>query len=159
MPSKINHALLLFVTAQSLAWAAEPPAALPVERYQPLIVRSPFALASENAAPAVASDAAGFAKDLVLTGVARVNGGEYVTLVSRDQSQRFGLMKGEIYNGITLASVAWSDTVGKTRVTLKRGHEYGVIGFDEAAGPPVASPAPKNPSAEVNPAQRMSPTP
>jgi hypothetical protein len=133
-----------------------------VERYQPLIVRSPFALASENAAPVVASDDAGFAKDLVLTGVARINGGEYVTLVSRDQSQRFGLMKGETYSGITIASVAWSDTVGKTRVTLKRGHEYGVIGFDEAAvcgAPPAANSAPKNPSAEVNPAQRMSPMP
>lgn len=105
------------------------PAAFPLERYQPLMARSPFSLATEGAPQVGAS---GFARDLVLTGVVRLNGGEFVTVVSRDQSVRFGLMRGESRNGISIAGVAWSDVAGKTRVTLRRGDEYGVIGFDEA---------------------------
>ena len=100
---------------------------------------------------------------LVLTGVVRLNDGEYVTIASRDQSQRFGLMSGETYNGITVASVAWSDAIGKTKVTLKRGSEYGVVSFDEAvvnnngaAGPTLGG---AQPNATILPAGITLPNP
>ena len=110
------------------------PAAVPLERYQRMLARSPFALASAAVAvPAPVVDTAGFARDLFLTGIARMGGGEYLSIATRDQTQHFGLMTGESYNEITVVSVAWSDEVGKTKATLKRGNEYGVIGFDEAA--------------------------
>lgn len=114
------------------ARAGDAPAAVPLDRYRDMLARSPFVLATEAPAPVVA-DSAGFAKDLVLTGIVRMAGGEYVSIASRDQSKRFGLMTGETYDGITVVSVAWSDQPGKTKATLKQGNEYGIIGFDEAA--------------------------
>ncbi|MCX6968424.1 MAG: hypothetical protein NTZ46_11735 [Verrucomicrobia bacterium] len=141
--------LLLMVKPQGIA-APSPaggpshalPAALSLERYRPMMERSPFAVASE-AAPAQPVAAAGFAKDLVLTGAVRLGGSEFVTISSRDQTQRFGLKTGETYNGISVVSVAWSDAVGKTKATLKSGSEFGVIGFDEALMRNNAAPTPE----------------
>jgi len=143
--------------------AGDQPAAFSLDRYQGMIDRSPFAVASQGATPPSAPDAVGFAKDLVLTGVVRLNDGEYVTIASRDQSQRFGLMRGETYNGITVASVEWSDAIGKTKVTLKRGSEYGVVSFDEAVvnnnGAAGAAPGGVQPTATILPAGITLPNP
>jgi len=141
--------ILLLLGARG--FASEPvtelPKAVAIDRYQTMIERSPFALATQSAPVRPVADVPGFAKDLVLTGAVRLASGEYVTLASRDgQSQRFGLRTGETYNDIAMVSVAWSDAVGKTTVTLKRGNEFGVVGFDEAAvrsgptGPPSGAP-------------------
>lgn len=133
MPSKLNPIFpALLLGFASFALAGELPASTPLERYQPMLDQSPFALATQAAPPPPVTDAAGFAKDLILTGIARLSNGEFVSISSRDQTQRFALSTGESYNDITVASVAWSDAVGKTKVTLKKGSEYGVIGFDEA---------------------------
>lgn len=118
-------------------------AALPVpttiERYASMIEHPPFAVATQAATPPPAVEVPGFAKDLVLTGAVRLNGSEYITFASRDQSQRFGLKTGDkTPDGIFVVSVAWSDVIGKTKVTLKRGNEFGVIAFDEAVGRPTA---------------------
>ena len=144
MPSKmklLSHTIagtfLLLATRGMAGPAAQSsaPALLPVptsiERYQTMIEHSPFAVASA-AAPVAPVDVAGFAKDLVLTGAVRLSTGEYITIASRDQTQRFSLWSGETYNGISVVSVAWSDAIAKTKVTLKRGNEFGVISFDEA---------------------------
>lgn len=164
MPDKmmktLKMAFALLVSGAVRVFAVEEPAMLPVDRYQPMIARSPFSLATESVAPAAN---AGFARDWVLTGVVRLDGGEFITVVSRDLSQRFALMRGDSFNGITIAGVAWSDTAGKTRVTLKRGTEYGVVGFDEAAllerpagaAPPAA--APSAPPAESTAPPRVAP--
>ncbi|MEI6561756.1 MAG: hypothetical protein WCO68_06705 [Verrucomicrobiota bacterium] len=152
---------LLLAAAHAVADSAAPaekpvpsllPAAMPLERYQMLIERSPFAVATETAPPP-AVDVAGFAKDLVLTGAARLSSGEYyITISSKDQNQaqRFGLKSGETYNGISVVSVAWSDAIGKTKVTLKNGNEFGVIGFDEAVINTAAAPPPAGPVPFVN---------
>ncbi len=121
------------------------PGAEPLSRYQQMIERSPFALASEAAPPAAPADNNGFTKDLVLTGVVRLNEGAYVTVESKDHNQRFSLRTGASDGEITLVSVAWADGVGKTKATLQRGTEFGTIGFDEAAA--AAAPAPNNPGA------------
>jgi len=42
-------------------------------------------------------------------------------------------------------SVAWSDAVGKTKVTLKNGSDFGVIGFDEAVMNSSVPPSPVGP--------------
>jgi len=133
MPSKLNPlfpALVLGIA--SCAFAGELPTATPLDRYQPMLDQSPFALATQAATPPPVTDVAGFSKDLILTGIARLSEGEFVSIATRDQTQHFALSTGESYNGITVASVAWSDAVGKTKVTIKKGSEYGVIGFDEA---------------------------
>ena len=125
------------------------PAASTIERYKDLIEHSPFAIATKNEAPPPV-EVPGFARDLVLVGVVRLTGNNYYIMVaSRDLSQRFGLGPSDTSNGISVANVAWSDGIGKTKVTLKRGSEYGVIGFDESVirggtagpnpGPPTGS--------------------
>jgi hypothetical protein len=135
MLSKLN---LLFFSAgmglgwASFAWAGDLPAVTPLERYQAMLDQSPFALASQAAPPSPATEAAGFAKDFILTGIVRLSQGEFVSIATRDQSQRFSLSNQDSYHDITIASVEWSDSIGKTKVTLKKGSEYGVIGFDEA---------------------------
>lgn len=147
--------LCFFLLALSCVARASEKAPLvePLSRYQAMIERSPFALATEGAPVPAATDNAGFTKDLVLTGAVRLSNGEYITIASKDQTQRFGLMTGETYNGITIASVTWSDAVGKTKVTLKRGTEYGTISFDEAAargGAAGATPAEGTPPVPGN---------
>jgi len=149
MPSKmklLSHAalgvFLLLATHGTMASpspAQQPsspalPVAMPIERYQTMIEHPPFAVASQAAPPPPVVDVAGFAKDLVLTGAVRLSNGEYITFASRgDPTQRFALKTGEeTSTGIAVVSVTWSDAIGKTKVTLKRGNEFGVISFDEA---------------------------
>jgi len=147
----VSHAalgiLLLLHTQGIAAVSTALPIPLLLERYQAMLEHSPFAVASQ--APAAPVAAAGFAKDLVLTGAARLGDGDFVTITTRDQTQRFSIKSGETYNGISVVSVAWSDAVGKTKVTLQCGSEFGVIGFDEAllhsaapAGAPETAPFP-----------------
>ena len=125
--------LLAVLCVASASEKSAKPSAEPIARYQAMIERSPFALATESTPPPVAADNAGFTKDLVLTGAVRLSNGEYITIASKDHNQSFALQTGATYNDISLVSVAWSDAVGKTRATLKRGTEYGTISFDEAA--------------------------
>jgi hypothetical protein len=106
------------------------PVALPLSRYEKMADRSPFAVASESAP--VNLPAAGFAKDIVLTGAVHLSNGDYITIASRDQSQSFSLRTGTVYNGFSLVNVAWSDAIGKTRATIKCGTEFAIISFDEA---------------------------
>lgn len=127
------HAAAALLLAGATARAGDLPAAVPLERYQSMLEKSPFAIASQTAPVQPTPEAPGFAKDLVLTGVARLGENTFVSVVSRaDPSQRFNLVTGEVYNGIRLASVAWSQDAGATKATLQKGGEYGVIGFDEA---------------------------
>jgi hypothetical protein len=130
-----------FSMLMAVACWADGPAPFPLERYVELMSRSAFSPAAEG--PAVGNAEADFAKDLVLTGVVRFNGGEFVTFATRDQKRQFGLSRGETREGIAIAGVAWSDTPGRTRVTLKKGAEYAAIGFDEAAA--AAGPKPPVP--------------
>jgi len=156
MPSKMKLlsqvALGIFLLLETQGMMASPspteqpnapalPVAMPIERYKTMIEHPPFAVASQAAAPQPVVDMPGFAKDLVLTGAVRLNSGEYISFATRDQSQRFGLKTGETTSaGIAVVSVAWSDAVGKTKVTLKRGNEFGVISFDEAVARATTTP-------------------
>lgn len=133
---------------------APKPESEPISRYQAMMDRSPFALATEAAPPPVPENA-GFTKDLVLTGAVRFNEGAYITLATRDQNQRFTLRTGETSNGISLVSVAWSETSGKTTATLQKGAEYGTIRFDEAA----LRPSPPSGAAAGAPPQGGAPGP
>lgn len=119
-----------------VVFAAEIPVAFPNSRYQAMIEKSPFSVGT--AAPA--SVPAGpppdsFAKDYYLVGVAKLNNKDFVTVACRvDQTQRFSLYKGEQGpDGISVVTVTWEPGVGKSKVTLKKGTEFGSITFDEAA--------------------------
>ncbi len=146
--------LLLLLAAAAAAHAQEAPALpapVPMERYEPLVAHSPFAPATAAApAPPPKVESASFAKDFYLTGMARMGATSVVTLFSRDKQKRYSLAVGESIDGLTLASVEWAETTGQGKATLKKGEEFGIVGFDEAAmkqAPPPAAPAPQQPQA------------
>ena len=158
--------IFLLLSLPGLALAG--PSAEPFARYETMLAHSPFAPPSESTPT---GNHAGFAKDIFLTGVVRFNGGAYVLLSSRDQNQRLALKTGETANGLAIAGIAWSETAGQTKVTLRRGDEIGVVGFDEAAArtepggmsdpstsaPLVASKAPPDAAAKKAPSSAVIP--
>lgn len=123
--------------ATGMVCAAEIPTAFPASRYQTMIDKSPFTLATPAVAPSAPTGPPpdSFAKDYYLVGIAKLNNKEFVTIASHvDQTQRFSLFKGEQGpEGITVASVSWEPGIAKSKVMLKKGTEFGSITFDEAA--------------------------
>ena len=88
--------------------------------------------------------------NLYIGGIARTceNGKEevFVAISSRDKQVSFSLFGSEKgHDDICVTGIEWNDIVGKGRVTLKKGNETGIIGFDEMA---IKTPAPaaKNPA-------------
>ncbi len=79
-------------------------------------------------------DAPSFAADLYVTGVARIGDTDLVTISSRDKTRRFSVFSGETNprEGIEIISVDWSDTVGGSKVSVKKGSEYATLVFDQA---------------------------
>ncbi len=116
----------------SPAWSAEEaaPAPLPAERYAAMAGNSPFALATAVAPPEAPQ--ASFAANWYVSGIGRHGDTDFVTIKSRDGSQQFSLFGREPQNGVTVASVEWSETVGKSTVILQKGTETAKLGFNEA---------------------------
>jgi hypothetical protein len=125
----------------SVGYADDLPKGFPLSRYDGMLEKSPFALATVPLPAIEASQTKpSFAQELYVTGVAKLRGGDFVTLSSRDQQTRFSLVPGQVsVDGISLASVAWSGEPGRTTVTLRKGREFGVVGFDETAMQPQNS--------------------
>jgi hypothetical protein len=138
--------LLLFMALKCLPASAENPvpSAFPIDRYAPLRASSPFALAT-FVAPAPAPQAS-FAANWFVSGIARIGEDNFVTISSRDLSRQFSLFAGESKDGVTLASVNWSDDVGKSTVTLRRGAETAQLEFNEAQVHGPAAPTPAGPA-------------
>jgi len=133
--------LALLAAGGPLFAGDETAAEVPLTRYQAMIDKSPFALATAPPTPAPEKAEASFAQAFYIAGMAQLPAGDLVTIFSKDAQQSFSLQVGESFSGITLTSVAWSAEVGKSKATLKKGNEFGEIGFDEAAlhasAPPV----------------------
>ena len=121
------------------AWAAEKPMpeAHPAERYATMVEKSPFALAT--AAAPVAEPQASFAANWYVAGIAKIGDTDFVTIKSRDASQIFSLIGREPQNGVSVASIEWSETIGKSKVILQKGTETAKLEFNEAD---LRSPAP-----------------
>jgi hypothetical protein len=115
----------------------EIPEKMPSFRYEALLAKSPFALAT--AAPEPVASVENFATNLVLNGLSksRGKGGQefYTVFVrSRDLSQRFVLVGDKPSDeGISLVSVEDSGPTAETVVVLKKGTEVGRVKFDQAA--------------------------
>jgi hypothetical protein len=143
---KMPPLLLFSALLASRAWCVEQaiPAALPAERYAALSEKSPFALATP-AAPMVTPQAS-FAANWFVSGIARVGDTDFVTIKARDLSTQFSLFGHEpnAANGVSVASVNWEDTVGKSTVILQKGTEIATLAFNEAdlRGPQSAAQPP-----------------
>ena len=126
-----------------------------------MIDKSPFSVATPIAAPAgpVAPPAPSFTQDLYVVGLAKLGSKDFVSIASKDQTQRFSLLLGEQGpDGITVASIARDPGLAKSKVTLKKGTEFGTIGFDETAltatppegGQPPGVPPPRPAGMQAN---------
>lgn len=125
----LNAAIGLSGNGLAATTSNELPVAFPPARYEAMAKTSPFALATPTAAPV----APGFASSLYLTGVAKIGNKDFVTIASRDQPTRFSLTADEPGNeGVSLVSVEWSEQVGKSKVTIKKGTEFATLEFDQA---------------------------
>ena len=100
------------------------------DRYSKMMDHSPFAVATEVAAPAATPD---FAKDLYIANAARSPDGDMVTLASTaDHNFKKYLTTREPVDGYTITSIEWSDKVGATRVTISKDGNFATLTFNQA---------------------------
>ena len=120
------------------------PAQFKFDRYSKMVDHSPFAVATEVAAPAATPD---FAKDLYIANAARSPEGDMVTLASTsDHNFKKYLTTREPVDGYSIANIEWSDKVGATKVTISKDGKFATLTSNQALlaqGPsPNAPPAP-----------------
>jgi hypothetical protein len=146
MTKRFTTAIVL-VGAICASAATDIPVAKPISRYEKILNKSPFALATAEAPPEAPT--AGFAANFYVSGIAKIGDSDVVNVRSRDQTQSFSLIANEPGpDGITLVSVQWADLVGKSKATIRKGAESAVIEFDQATVQKVlpvvaANPAPR----------------
>ena len=100
------------------------------DRYSKMVDHSPFAVATEVAAPAATPD---FAKDLYIANAARSPEGDMVTLASTsDHNFKKYLTTREPVDGYSIANIEWSDKVGATKVTISKDGNFATLTFNQA---------------------------
>lgn len=135
----------VFLGLTSFGWAKDD---LPVRqkfaRYEPMVKRSPFAIATANAPLPSSPD---FAKDLYIANAAHSTGGDFVTLASTtDKNLKEYLNTRETIHGYTISNIQWSDQVGETKVTISKDGQFATLTFNEALlSQAIQNPAPVPP--------------
>ena len=119
----------LCLTSSGLA-KDELPATPKFAKYEPMVKRSPFAIATANAPAPSAPD---FAKDLYVANAAHSTGGDFVTLASTtDKNLKEYLNTKETIHGYSISNIQWSDQVGETKVTITKDGQFATLTFNEA---------------------------
>jgi len=112
-------------------------------RYQPMLQRSPFAVATAGAPMPTAPD---FAKDLYVANAAHSTQGDFVTLASTtDKNLKEYLNTKDTIHGFSISNIQWSDQVGETKVTIAKDGQFATLTFNEA----LLSQAIQNPVAPI----------
>jgi hypothetical protein len=126
-----NLALLLLATVPlRMLIADDVPAPFTFARYQAMLDRSPFAVATAVAAPAATPN---FAKDLYVANAAHSKDGDYVTIASSaDKNFKKYLSTNAAEDGYTITNIEWSDKVGATKVTISKEGQTATLSFNEA---------------------------
>lgn len=143
--SLLTAALFIPINA-ALAIAPTIPQREPLDAFQKMTEDWPFALATPVAA--VAAPVIGWASNYYVGGVGKnYDGGKeevFVAVKSKDGQASFSLYGNEPGpDGISIGGIEWSEQIGKSRVTLKKGQEFATITFDEVA---LQAPAAQNPN-------------
>jgi hypothetical protein len=147
---KLSLALLSsFAVIGGLSSSAEDvlPPRFNFDRYTPMLNRSPFAVATAVALPEATPN---FAKDLYIANAARSPEGDLVTVrSSSDQIFKKYLTTREPVDGYSIASIEWSEDVGKTKVTIGKDGQFATLTFNQSllsqaasAGRPIANQMP-----------------
>jgi hypothetical protein len=130
------------------------PKRLPFNRYQGMLNRSPFAVATAAALPVVTPDVF---KGLYVANAARTPEGDMVTVMSSDDRnvKEYLFTKGPNEHGYGIASIEWSDQPGETKVTISKDGKFGTLSFNQALiatplanAPPGALPVPPQPGVQ-----------
>lgn len=141
----------------STAFAAdELPKQQAFARYEAMMNRSPFAVATA-AAPAPAATP-NFAKDLYIANAARTADGDLVTIASStDKNFKKYLSTKESVEGFSVPNIEWSDRVGGTKVTISKDGQFATLTFNQAllsqpvANAAAAVPQPQQPQGQPLP--------
>ena len=140
MKTKQLLSLLLASLPLPLLLAADDvPKPFEFARYQAMLDRSPFAIATA-AAPAPAATP-NFAKDLYVANAARSKDGDLVTIASSaDKNFKKYLTTNQAQDGYSITNIEWSDKVGATKVTISKDGSTATLTFNEALlRQPIAS--------------------
>lgn len=133
------------------------------DRYTRMADQSPFAIATAAALPEATPD---FAKDLYIANAARSPEGDMTTLMSSsDRNFKKYLTTREPVDGYSIASIEWSEDVGKTKVTISKDGQFATLIFNQSllsqatsAGRPIANQMPASvpiiPSPQASQASR-----
>jgi hypothetical protein len=141
---KLLSLALLLSLPLGLAVAEEQlPKPFSIARYQAMMDRSPFAVATAIAAPAATPS---FAKDLYVSSAAHMKEGDLVTIASNtDKNWKKYLSSNGPVDGYSIVSIEWSDKVGATKVTISKDDQSATVGFNEALLHGPAGPGGQNP--------------
>jgi hypothetical protein len=100
-----------------------------VNRYQAMLNRSPFAIATV-AVPTATPD---FAKDLYVANAAHFADGDLVTIASAtDKNFKEYLSTKGPEHGFAISDIQWSDKMGETKVTITKDGKYATLTFNQA---------------------------
>ena len=130
MKSRSLIPLLIAGFPVAIVLAQDLPKPLDIARYQGMLERSPFAVATAVAAPAATPN---FAKDLYVANAARSKDGDLVTIASSaDKNFKKYLRSNEPSDGYSITGIEWSEKVGATKVTISKDGQTATLTFNEA---------------------------
>ena len=130
MKTKTLTLTLLAAVPLSLLLADDVPKPFTFARYQAMLDRSPFAVATAVAAPAPTPN---FAKDLYVANAAHSKDGDFVTVASSaDKNFKKYLTTNTPEDGYSITNIEWSEKVGATKVTIAKDGQTATLAFNEA---------------------------
>jgi hypothetical protein len=130
----------LALSLGALAAATQPPqpqvlpAPFPEGRYHEMSAKSPFAVATAQAA-ATAAPTPGFAAELYVDGVSHIGKDDFAAIKSRDPDKPtplFLAVGASGTDGMKVDAVHWSDDMAKTTVDVSKNGEKATLVFDQA---------------------------
>jgi hypothetical protein len=151
---KTRNLAFALLTIVPLRWliADDVPQPFTFARYQAMLDRSPFAVATAVAAPAATPN---FAKDLYVANAAHSKDGDFVTVASSaDKNFKRYLSTNGPEDGYSITNIEWSDKVGATKVTIAKDGQTATLAFNEALlKQTVAGQQPQPPQMQQQPIQ------
>ena len=143
-PFPLLVAALFIPVGAALAVTPTIPQREPADAFQKMTEDWPFALATPVVA--AAEPVKGWASNYYVGAIGKnYDGGKeevFVGVKSKDGQASFSLYGNESNtDGISVGGIEWSEEIGKSRVTLKKGQEFATITFDEATLKTPAAPS------------------
>ena len=150
-------AFLLTLDLAANAFSADDlPKTPSLSRYNAMMDRSPFAVATAVVAPAATPN---FAKDLYVANAARAKDGDLVTIASStDKNFKKYLTTSAPVEGYSISNIEWSEKVGATKVTIAKDGQFATLTFNQALlTQPLANSQPAMPQPVMPPSINQPP--